>query len=63
MKDSQIYQYRWGGDKTEVGRFRQQFKGRKCVVIARGSMNGCLVRFTDNDEMLNCSRNALRKAR
>ena len=26
-----------------------------------GKMNSCLVKFLDNDEQLNCSRNALRK--
>ena len=63
MNDSQQYEYRWGNDITAVGKYRQQFKGRKCVVFARGKLNSCAVKFLDNGEILNCSRNALRKAR
>ena len=58
----QVYEYRWGNDKDAIGRFRLQFKRRKCVVIARGSMNSCAIKFLDNGEILTCSRNALKKA-
>lgn len=62
MKD-QLYYYAWGNEKTYAGRFRMQFKGRKCKVLHRGKMNSCLIQFVDNDELLNCSRNAIRKVR
>ena len=61
MSDNQLYIYRFGNTKTAVGRFRLQWKGRKCKVIARGKMNSCLVEFIDTGFQLNCSRNALRK--
>ena len=57
----QLYTYQWGNDKDPVGRYRLQFKGRKCRVLVRGKMNSCLIKFIDNDEQLNTSRNALRK--
>ena len=56
-----LYIYRWGNSKTECGRFRLKFKGRKCRVLHRGKMNSCLIEFLDNNEQLNTSRNALRK--
>jgi hypothetical protein len=59
--NEQLYKYAWGNEKTEVGRFRLQFKGRVCRVLYRGNMNSCLVRFVDDGLQLCCSRNALRK--
>jgi len=59
--NEQVYRYAWGNDKDAVGRFRLQFKGRRCRVIARGKMNSCAVKFLDTGEILNTSRNALRK--
>lgn len=58
----QFYKYAWGNDKTVVGRHRLRFKGRICRVISRGAMNSCLIKFLDDGGLLNCSRNALRKA-
>ncbi len=57
------YIYRWGNHKDVVGRLRLQWKGRRCKVIVRGKMNSCFVRFCDNGEQLNCSRNALMKVK
>lgn len=59
----QLYEYRWGNNKDAVGRYRLQFKGRRCTVTARGALNSCAVRFEDTGEILNTSRNALRKAK
>ena len=56
------YIYRWGNTNTAVGKFRMQFKGRKCRIIARGKLNSCAVEF-ENGEILNCSRNAIVKVR
>jgi hypothetical protein len=36
-------------------------KGQRCVVLARGTMNSCLVKFEDGYMMVT-SRNALRRA-
>lgn len=58
----QLYEYRWGNNKDARGRYRLQFKGRKCRVLVRGKMNSCCVEFIDTGEQLNTSRNALRKA-
>jgi len=60
-KEHQLYVYRCGNNKNAVGKYRLQFKGRKCVVFARGKLNSCAVKFCDTGEILNCSRNALRK--
>jgi hypothetical protein len=46
-----FYIYRW----NRMGR-----KGQRCVVLARGRMNSCWVRFEDGFEAVT-SRNALRK--
>lgn len=59
----QLYIYCWGNDKTPLGRFRKQWKGRKCRVLVRGKRNSCCIEFIDNEELLNCSRNALRKVK
>jgi len=57
----QLYQYRFGNNKTPLGRYRLRFKGRVCRILVRGSMNSRLVEFVDNGKLLNCSGNALRK--
>ncbi len=51
-----IYIYRWGNNPARV-----KLKGRKCRVLARGSMNSCMVKFLDTGERQIISRNALRK--
>ena len=48
----QVYIYRW----NRMGR-----KGQRCIVMCRGTMNSCWVRFEDGLEAVT-SRNALRKA-
>ena len=47
------YVYRWD---------RQGRKGQFCKVLARGTMNSCLVEFEDGYRMVT-SRNAIRKRR
>ena len=47
-----LYVYRWD---------RQGRKGQPCDVLARGSMNSCLVEFADGYQMCT-SRNAIRRA-
>jgi hypothetical protein len=49
---SQTYIYRWD---------RQGRKGQRCLVLARGKMNSCLVKFEDDYTMVT-SRNALKLA-
>jgi len=53
MQD-QRYVFRWG-------KYRPEWKGRICRVLARGSMNTAMVQFEDNNELAIISRNALRK--
>jgi len=48
-----IYVYRW----NRMGR-----KGQRCIVLARGTMNSCWVRFMVDGFEAVTSRNALRKA-
>jgi hypothetical protein len=48
---TQVYIYRW----NRMGR-----KGQRCVVLCRGSMNSCAVRFEDGYIAVT-SRNALAK--
>jgi hypothetical protein len=50
-KGLRFYVYRWN---------RQGRKGYVCRVLARGSMNSCLVVFADGFKMVT-SRNALRR--
>jgi hypothetical protein len=45
------YSFRWD---------RQGRKGQRCVILARGTMNSCLVRFEDGYMMVT-SRNALKR--
>lgn len=47
------YVYRW----NRMGR-----KGQRCDVLARGTMNSCLVVFDDGFSMVT-SRNAIRRAK
>lgn len=47
------YVYRWN---------RQDRKGQRCAMTARGTMNSCRVEFPDGYRMIT-SRNALRKAK
>ncbi len=49
------YVYRWGNNPK-----RQQLKGRMCKVLARFSLNSCLVEFEDGQREC-ISRNALQK--
>ena len=37
-------------------------KGQRCIVLCRGSMNSCMVRFEDGHEAVT-SRNALAEAK
>ena len=46
-----VYIFRWD---------RHGRKDQTCLVIARGTMNSCLVKFEDGDTMVT-SRNALRR--
>jgi hypothetical protein len=48
-----VYIYRW----NRMGR-----KGQRCIVLCRGTMNSCLVRFVDDGFEAVTSRNALKKA-
>jgi len=50
------YIYSWGNNEK-----RATLKGRTCIVLARGTMNSCMVQFLDNGQMECISRNALRK--
>jgi len=36
-------------------------KGRKCIILARGKLNNCLIEFSDNRQMEVVSIRALRK--
>ncbi|KAF0137367.1 MAG: hypothetical protein FD152_542 [Xanthobacteraceae bacterium] len=47
------YVYRWN---------RQDRKGQRCAVTARGTMNSCRVEFPDGYRMIT-SRNAIAKAK
>ena len=54
----QLYKYVWGNLPC-----RLQWKGRTCRVLVWGKKNTVMVEFVDNGELLNTSRNALRKAK
>lgn len=47
--------YHWGNNAV-----RKLWKGKKCRILVRGSMNTCLVEFEDGGQ-LNTSIRALRK--
>ena len=49
-----IYVYRWK-------KHRPEWKGRACVVEARGKMNSVKIRFTDTGERAIVSRYAVRR--
>lgn len=51
------YIYKWGNNEK-----RKTMKGRRCLVIARGKMNSCMIVFEDNGQQEIVSRNALKKA-
>lgn len=51
------YVYRWGNNSQRI-----KFKGQRCRLIARGTMNSCLLEFADGRRMIT-SRNAIRKAK
>lgn len=51
MTDALPYVYRWD---------RQGRKGQLCRVLARGTLNSCLVEFVDGYRMVT-SRNAIKK--
>ena len=53
MTTPQVYLYRW----NRMGR-----KGQRCIVLCRGSLNSCMVRFEDGHEAVT-SRNALAKVK
>jgi len=59
----QLYIYRWGNTKNEVGRNRLKLKGRICRVLVRAKMNSCLIEFVDNGQQEVVSRNSLRKVK
>jgi len=54
--NAQRYVFRWG-------KYRPEWKGRICRVLARGTMNTAMVEFEDNNERAIVSRNALRKVK
>jgi hypothetical protein len=74
-KDEQIYVYRWGnspreidgkgfisrGKENAVGRYRKQFKGKKCRLIKRATMNSCLIEFVESKIRIITSMNAIKK--
>jgi len=49
--------YRWGNNVR-----RDQLKGRRCVVLARGTMSTILVQFLDTGEKVTTSRRAVKRA-
>ncbi len=51
------YVYRWKNNPTRV-----RFYGRRCVELARGTMNSRLVEFDDGERIVT-SGNALRRER
>lgn len=51
-----LYIFRWG-------KYRPDLKGKRRRVLARGTMNSCLVQFIDSGEKIITSRNAIRKAK
>lgn len=51
-----LYVYAWGNNSK-----RTTLTGRKCRVVARGTMNSCLVEFVDNEQREVVSRRTLRR--
>lgn len=56
VHDDDIFIYKWGNNSK-----RATLKGRRCRVIAWGSLNSCLVKFLDNGQQEVVSRWALGK--
>lgn len=56
MDKKQVYIYAWRNNSK-----RETLYKREMIVIARGTMNSCLVQFTDNGQREVVSRNAIRK--
>lgn len=54
---TQVYVYAWGNNER-----RAQLRGRRCVIIARGSMRTVLLRFLDTGEQVTTSARAVRRA-
>jgi len=50
------YIYNWANNEK-----RKTMKGRKCIVLARGKKNSCVIQFLDNGQKECVSRNSLRK--
>lgn len=56
MNDTKpLYVYAWKNNSV-----RASFYGLRCLVVARGKMNSCLLRFEDGRYLVT-SRNAIRK--
>lgn len=55
--ERELYRFCWGNNEKRI-----MMKNRKCVVLARGRMNSCMIEFTDNKQREIVSRNSLRKA-
>mgnify|MGYP006283554707 FL=1 len=51
-----LYVFAWKNNPK-----RAAMHNRRCRVLARGSLNSCLIEFTDNSQREIISRNALRK--
>ena len=54
----QLYTFSWGNNAK-----RLTLKGRRCRILAVGTMNTVMVEFTDNGEVCTVSRRALRKVK
>ena len=57
---TQFYTYNWGPRLRIPGMDCLDRKGQRCVVLARGAMNSCSIRFDDGYTAI-VSRNALRR--
>ena len=57
MKTDLPYYYAWGNNPV-----RAQFKGKRCRMICRGTLNSCLLEFIDGRRIVT-SRNAIRKVK
>ncbi len=56
MGGGQTYVYAWGNNPK-----RARLKGRRCTILARGTMRSCLVRFLDDGSREVVSLRALRR--
>jgi hypothetical protein len=57
------YVYAWKNWQGIPCQKRLSLKGRRCVVLAWGNLNSCMVEFCDNSQREIISRNALRKTK